>query len=72
MAETLQTERHREVLRAIIRDYITTAEPVGSRAISRRHGFNLSPASIRNIMADLEELGFLTQPHTSAGRVPTD
>lgn len=72
MVEGIQTERHREVLRAIIRDYIGTAEPVGSRAISRRYGFNLSPASIRNIMADLEELGFLAQPHISAGRIPTD
>jgi heat-inducible transcriptional repressor len=72
VAEGIQTERHREVLRAIIRDYIATAEPVGSRAVSRRYAFNLSPATIRNIMADLEETGYLTQPHTSAGRVPTD
>ncbi len=64
--------RHRDVLKAVIHDHIVTAEPIGSRAISRRHGFHLSPASIRNIMADLEELGCLAQPHTSAGRVPTD
>lgn len=64
--------RHREVLKAIILDHILTAEPIGSRAISRRHAFHLSPATIRNIMADLEEEGLLAQPHTSAGRVPTD
>ncbi len=69
---TLVNPRQRDVLKAIIQDYIQTAEPIGSRTISRRHPFHLSPASIRNIMADLEELGFLAQPHTSAGRVPTD
>src|SRR5512136_2697152 len=66
------TERSKQILEAIIEDYINTAEPVGSRAISRRHGLSLSPATIRNVMADLEELGFLASPHTSAGRVPTD
>ncbi len=64
--------RHQGVLRAIVQDYIRTAEPVGSRTISRKYGFSLSPATIRTIMADLEELGYLAQPHTSAGRVPTD
>jgi heat-inducible transcriptional repressor len=64
--------RHHGVLRAIVQDYIRTAEPVGSRTISRKHGFSLSPATIRTIMADLEELGYVAQPHTSAGRVPTD
>ena len=64
--------RHQGVLRAIVLDYIRTAEPVGSRTISRKYGFALSPATIRSIMADLEELGYLAQPHTSAGRVPTD
>lgn len=64
--------RQREVLKAVIQDHILTAEPIGSRTISRRHAFHLSPASIRNIMADLEGLGLLIQPHTSAGRVPTD
>src|SRR5262249_45424287 len=57
---------------AIIAEYVETAEPVGSRSISRRHIPGLSPATIRNAMADLEDLGYLTQPHTSAGRVPTD
>jgi heat-inducible transcriptional repressor len=66
------TERSRHILEAIIEDYIISAEPVGSRTLSRRHGLSLSPASVRNVMADLEEMGFLTSPHTSAGRVPTD
>lgn len=66
------TERQREVLRAVIQDYIHTAEPVGSRRVARQYGFRFSPATIRNTMADLEELGYLTQPHTSAGRIPTD
>lgn len=64
--------RHRGVLRAIVLDYIRTAEPVGSRTVSRRYGFSLSPATIRTTMADLEELGYVAQPHTSAGRIPTD
>jgi len=64
--------RHLGVLRAIVMDYIRTAEPVGSRTISRKYGFSLSPATIRSTMADLEELGYVAQPHTSAGRVPTD
>ncbi|HEX9024070.1 MAG TPA: heat-inducible transcriptional repressor HrcA [Geobacteraceae bacterium] len=66
------TDRSKHILEAIIEDYILSAEPVGSRTISRRHGLELSPASIRNVMADLEEMGFLASPHTSAGRVPTD
>jgi heat-inducible transcriptional repressor len=66
------SERSRHILEAIIEDYIISAEPVGSRTISRSHGLSLSPASVRNVMADLEEMGFLTSPHTSAGRVPTD
>jgi heat-inducible transcriptional repressor len=65
-------QRHRQVLRAVVTDYIRTAEPVGSRTVARRYGFALSPATIRTIMADLEEMGYLTHPHTSAGRVPTD
>jgi heat-inducible transcriptional repressor len=66
------TERSRQILEAIIEDYIKTAEPVGSRSVTRRHGLSLSPATVRNVMSDLEELGFLASPHTSAGRVPTD
>ncbi len=64
--------RQRDVLIAVIREYIDSAEPVGSRVLSKRHFPHLSPATIRNAMADLEELGYLVQPHTSAGRVPTD
>src|SRR3990167_4478638 len=64
--------RHRDVLIAVIREYIDSAEPVGSRVLTKRHLPGLSPATIRNAMADLEEMGYLVQPHTSAGRVPTD
>jgi heat-inducible transcriptional repressor len=64
-------DRTTRVLRHIVEDYIATAEPVGSRTISKKMGQTLSPATIRNIMADLEEAGYLAQPHTSAGRVPT-
>jgi heat-inducible transcriptional repressor len=64
--------RTSSILEAVVFDHITTAEPVGSRTISKKYKFGLSPATIRNIMADLEELGYLSQPHTSAGRVPTD
>ena len=66
------SERSREILRAIIQSYISTAEPVGSRTVTKRYNLGISPATVRNIMSDLEELGFLVQPHTSAGRVPTD
>ncbi|RLA91749.1 MAG: heat-inducible transcriptional repressor HrcA [Deltaproteobacteria bacterium] len=66
------SERDKKILELIINDYINRAEPVGSRTISKRMNFALSPATIRNIMADLEELGFLVQPYTSAGRIPTD
>ena len=64
--------RHREVLIALIREYIDSAQPVGSRILVKRYFKNLSPATIRNAMADLEDMGYLAQPHTSAGRVPTD
>ena len=64
-------DRAAQVLRCIVEDYVATAEPVGSRTVSKRMEQALSPATIRNIMADLEEVGFLVQPHTSAGRVPT-
>lgn len=66
------TKRERMVLEAVIQTYVQTAEPAGSRALSRRFGLGVSPATIRNTMSDLEEKGFLTHPHTSAGRVPTD
>jgi len=63
--------RSRKVLKAIVLSYIKTALPIGSRAITKRFDFGVSPATIRNIMSDLEESGFLTHPHTSAGRIPT-
>jgi heat-inducible transcriptional repressor len=65
-------ERKKKVLQAIIQDYIATAEPVGSRTIARKYDLGVSPATIRNEMADLEELGYIEQPHTSAGRIPSD
>lgn len=65
-------ERKKKVLKALIDDYIATAEPVGSRTLARRYAFGVGPATIRNEMADLAELGYLDQPHTSAGRVPSD
>ena len=65
-------ERKFLILQAIVDDYISTAMPVGSRTISRKAGVGFSPATIRNEMSDLEELGYLDQPHTSAGRVPSD
>jgi heat-inducible transcriptional repressor len=64
--------REKKVLQAIIMDYIQSAEPVGSRTVSKKYRMDLSPATIRNVMADLEELGLLVQPHASAGRIPTD
>src|SRR5262249_12854751 len=63
--------REREILTAIVETYISTGEPVGSRTLSRQNKDGLSPATIRNVMADLADSGFLEQPHTSAGRVPT-
>jgi heat-inducible transcriptional repressor len=65
-------ERKKAILRAIINDYIQTAEPVGSRTISKKPEIKISSATIRNEMSDLEDLGYLEQPHTSAGRVPSD
>ena len=66
------TERKLKILQAIISDYVKTAEPVGSRTISKKYDLGVSPATVRNEMADLEEMGYLTHPHTSAGRVPSD
>jgi len=65
-------ERKVKILKAIIKNYLETGEPVGSRTISKLEGVNLSSATIRNEMADLEELGYIVQPHTSAGRIPSD
>ena len=66
------TERKQKILQAIIKNYLDTGEPVGSRTISKYTDLNLSSATIRNEMADLEELGYIMQPHTSAGRIPSD
>lgn len=65
-------QRKRRILHAITEDYIASAEPVGSRTIARKYQLGVSPATIRNEMADLEEAGYLEQPHTSAGRIPSD
>ncbi|WP_229051415.1 heat-inducible transcriptional repressor HrcA [Aeromicrobium sp. Leaf350] len=68
----MSDDRRLDVLRAIVEDYVATQEPVGSRALVERHHLGVSPATIRNDMAVLEDEGYLTQPHTSAGRIPTD
>src|SRR5215510_8571153 len=64
--------RARDVLREIIFEHVATGEAISSRSLAKSGRFDLSPASLRNVMADLEDLGYLQQPHTSAGRVPTD
>ncbi|MDP7094297.1 MAG: heat-inducible transcriptional repressor HrcA, partial [Gammaproteobacteria bacterium] len=64
-------ERARHILRILVEQFIRDGHPVGSRTLSKASGLSLSPATIRNVMADLEEFGFITSPHTSAGRVPT-
>ena len=66
------TKRERAVLAAVIDSYVRTASPAGSRTLVREYDLGVSPATIRNTMADLEAKGFLTHPHTSAGRMPTD
>ncbi|MEO6712532.1 MAG: heat-inducible transcriptional repressor HrcA, partial [Mycobacteriales bacterium] len=65
-------ERKLEVLKAIVEDFVRTSEPVGSKAIAEGHHLGVSPATVRNDMASLEDEGYITQPHTSAGRIPTD
>lgn len=72
MVDLTLSQRSRQILEAIVEDYIATAEPVGSSAVAKRHAMSLSSATVRNVMASLEELGLLTSPHTSAGRVPTE
>ena len=66
------TDRGQKILEAIIEEYIATAQPVGSKALTQNQGIKLSPASVRNVMAELEDLGYLVSPHTSAGRIPTE
>ena len=70
--DTELDERKRKILKAIIQTYLETGEPVGSRTISKYTDLNLSSATIRNEMSDLEEMGYILQPHTSAGRIPSD
>ena len=70
--ETQLSKRKAAILRALVQHYIRTGEPVGSEALAQASGLRVSSATIRNELASLEELGFLTQPHTSAGRAPTD
>jgi len=65
------SERAQILLKTLVEHYISDGQPIGSRALSKYSGLDLSPASIRNIMADLEEMGFIASPHTSSGRVPT-
>src|SRR5438067_6441451 len=69
---TVLEERRLEVLRAIVEDFVLTNEPVGSKLLAERHSLGVSPATVRNDMAALEDEGYIAQPHTSAGRVPTD
>ena len=66
------TDRQHIILKAIIQNYLETGEPVGSRTLSKSTDLNLSSATIRNEMADLEDMGYIFQPHTSAGRIPSD
>ena len=68
----MSDDRRLDVLRAIVEDYVATQEPVGSRSLLDRHQLGVSPATIRNDMAALEDDGYIMQPHTSAGRIPTD
>src|SRR5476649_1711386 len=65
-------ERAQLLLKALIENYVRDGQPVGSRTLSRESGLQLSSATVRNVMADLEDLGFVASPHTSAGRIPTD
>lgn len=68
----LLNERKTKILEAIINDYVATAEPIGSRTIVKRYGLGISPATVRNEMSDLEDMGLILQPHMSAGRIPSD
>jgi heat-inducible transcriptional repressor len=72
MNKEILSEREHHVLEAVVRNYILSASPTGSRFLSKQPDFDFSPATIRNIMGDLEDRGFISQPHTSAGRIPTD
>ena len=71
MAEELD-DRARDVLRAVVQEFITSGDPVGSQQLTRRGEFEVSPATMRNVLSELEALGYLEKPHTSAGRIPTN
>ncbi len=71
MADDAMNDRKLEILKAIISDYVSTGEPVGSRTLAKKYNLGISPATIRNEMSDLEDMGYLEQPHTSAGRIPS-
>src|SRR6516225_11772169 len=66
------TERQREVILRVVEEYVATGQPVGSKSLVERSGLHVSPSTVRNELAELEQIGLLTHPHTSAGRVPTD
>jgi len=70
--DVVMEERNKQILTSVINEYVLTAEPVGSRKLAKKYNINLSSATIRNVMSDLEDLGLLHQPHTSAGRIPTE
>ncbi|MBD3392619.1 MAG: heat-inducible transcription repressor HrcA, partial [Chitinivibrionales bacterium] len=70
--EEFLSPRETEILEEIVRNYVLSASPTGSRFIAKRKDFRYSAATIRNVMGDLEERGYITHPHTSAGRIPTD
>lgn len=72
MVDDIMSPRNKQILTSLINEYILTAEPVGSRSLAKKYNINLSSATIRNVMSDLEEMGLLHQPHTSAGRIPTE
>jgi heat-inducible transcriptional repressor len=72
MDDVLLEERNKQILTSVINEYVLTAEPVGSRKLAKKYNINLSSATIRNVMSDLEDMGLLHQPHTSAGRIPTE
>ena len=65
------SRRARKILQAVVSEYLHSGDPVGSRTVTRRHDIGLSPATVRNVMSDLEEMGLILSPHTSAGRIPT-
>ena len=72
MYDVVLEERNKQILTSVINEYVLTAEPVGSRKLAKKYNINLSSATIRNVMSDLEDMGLLHQPHTSAGRIPTE